>query len=556
MIDGRHIRPRDMGIRGEQLTTVNDKKHLMPLPAPFEDPASWPEIEEAKPEWRDTYYADLDGFIALDDFKRPQTKEEEDELVNKFLKGLEKLLNDEANKGMIQVLDLTMEYCAKCNTCSDACHLFVATDRNEIYRPTYRIDVLRRIIKGYINPPKGKLGRWKAKFTGADVDLNWETIMRLAESAYRCNLCRRCAQACPLALDNGSLAKEIRKIFSQEMDIAPKPVHNRGAKIQLQTGSSTGITRAAFLDTVEFLDEDLNELYPGNNYEVPIDKKGADILLIHNAGEYMAWPENPMAFEILFNEAGLSWTLSSDMIGYDNVNYGIWYDDKMARDIALQQIEAAKKLGVNRIVVGECGHAHKAISVVSDRFSPAKDRVPVESFLPMLRDLVLGGAYDLDPMRNDFAVTLHDPCNFVRQMGVVQPQRDIINAVVPKGRFMEMYPHGVDNYCCGGGSGFAIMNSMNFPAYRENISTRMKLKQVLDAFGPENIYNKDLVKYICAPCSNCKGTFREMLKYWGLTENYNFQYAGLVELVVNAMTKFDTPYFEWMRDDADEFSMM
>ena len=270
----------------------------------------------------------------------------------------------------------------------------------------------------------------------------------------------------------------------------------------------------------------------------------------------MAWPENPMAFEILFNEAGLSWTLSSDMIGYDNVNYGIWYDDKMARDIALQQIEAAKKLGVNRIVVGECGHAHKAISVVSDRFSPAKDRVPVESFLPMLRDLVLGGTYDLDPMRNDFAVTLHDPCNFVRQMGVVQPQRDIINAVVPKGRFMEMYPHGVDNYCCGGGSGFAIMNSMNFPAYRENISTRMKLKQVLDAFGPENIYNKDLVKYICAPCSNCTGTFREMLKYWGLTENYNFQYAGLVELVVNAMTKFDKPYFEWMRDDADEFSMM
>ncbi|MFR9293020.1 MAG: (Fe-S)-binding protein, partial [Peptococcus niger] len=301
---------------------------------------------------------------------------------------------------------------------------------------------------------------------------------------------------------------------------------------------------------------DLNDLYPGNNYEVPIDKKGADILLIHNAGEYMAWPENPMAFEILFNEAGLSWTLSSDMIGYDNVNYGIWYDDKMARDIALQQIEAAKKLGVNRIVVGECGHAHKAISVVSDRFSPAKDRVPVESFLPMLRDLVLGGTYDLDPMRNDFAVTLHDPCNFVRQMGVVQPQRDIINAVVPKGRFMEMYPHGVDNYCCGGGSGFAIMNSLNFPAYRENISTRMKLKQVLDAFGPENIYDKDLVKYICAPCSNCKGTFREMLKYWGLTENYNFQYAGLVELVVNAMTKFDTPYFEWMRDDADEFSMM
>lgn len=549
MIDGRKIRPRDMALRGQQLTTVDEKEHLMPLPAPFENPADWPEIQGPKPEWREDKYTDLDGFIALDGFQRPKTKAEEDVLVNKFLKGLEKLLNDEANKGMIQVLDLTMEYCAKCNTCSDACHLFVATDRNEIYRPTFRIDTLRRIIKGYINPPQGPLGKWRAKFVGADVELNWETVMRLGESAYRCNLCRRCAQACPLALDNGSLAKEIRKIFSQEMGIAPKPVHEKGAEIQLRTGSSTGITTAAFLDTVEFLDEDLNDLYPGNDYKTPIDKKGADILVIHNAGEFMAWPENPMAFEILFNEAGLDWTLSSDMMGYDNVNYGIWYDDKMAREIAIRQMEAARKLGVNRIVVGECGHAHKAMTVVSDRMMPGKDRIPVESFLPMLRDLVMSGVYDLDPSRNDFPVTLHDPCNFVRQMGVVQPQRDVIKAIVPEGRFKEMYPHGVDNYCCGGGSGFAIMNSYNFPAYRQHVSTRMKLKQVLDAFGPDLIYDSELPKYICAPCSNCKGTFREMLHYWGLTENYNFQYGGLVEMVVNAMTKFDVPYFEWLRDE-------
>ena len=297
MIDGRLIRPRDIAIRGEQLTQVLDNKHLMPLPAPFEDPATWPKYKELKQEWRDTYYAELDGVIALDNFKKPQTPEEEEELCNKFLKGLEKLVNDEANKGMIQVLDLTVEYCAKCNTCSDACHIFVATDRNEIYRPTWRIEVLRRLIKKYIN----KEGKLKAWFTGADVDLNWETVMRLGEDAYRCNLCRRCAQACPLGLDNGSLAREIRKIFSQELGIVPKPLCEKGSKLQLKTGSSTGITKPAFVDTVEFLDEDLNDLYPGHDYKTPIDKHGADILLIHNAGEFMAWPENPTAFTILFD---------------------------------------------------------------------------------------------------------------------------------------------------------------------------------------------------------------------------------------------------------------
>ena len=73
------------------------------------------------------------------------------------------------------------------------------------------------------------------------------------ELAYRCNLCRRCAQTCPLGLDNGTIAKEIRKIFSQEMGIAPRPLHESGTMKQLQTGSSSGITRPAFLDIIEFL---------------------------------------------------------------------------------------------------------------------------------------------------------------------------------------------------------------------------------------------------------------------------------------------------------------
>ena len=38
-----------------------------------------------------------------------------------------------------------------------------------------------------------------------------------------------------------------------------------------------------------------------------------------------------------------------------------------------------------------------------------------------------------------------------------------------------------------------------------------------------------------------------MLAHWGLTKNYNFQYGGLVELVVNAMTKFDEPFFEFLQ---------
>ncbi len=65
---------------------------------------------------------------------------------------------------------------------------------------------------------------------------------------------------------------------------------------------------------------------------------------------------------------------------------------------------------------------------------------------------------------------------------------------------MEMEPHGVDNYCCGGGSGFAVMGSRNFPDWRVHISGRMKLKQILEVFN--GVQDHSIRKYVCAPCSN------------------------------------------------------
>ena len=533
MINQKDLHPRDMGRSEEQLIKLDN---LMSLKAPYDEPGMEPPLTDPKPTWKEKYCASLDGYIGIDTLIRPQSKEEEDEFVQKFLKGLEKIFTD-ANNGALQPLLLSFEYCAKCNTCSDACHTFKASGNNELYRPIFRSEVLRKIVKKYFT----KSGQLLGGFVGADIDVNWETIARLGELSYRCNLCRRCAQTCPLGLDNSILAKEIRKIFSQEMGIAPSPIHSKGTVNQLKTGSSTGITKPVFLDTLEFLEEDIEEHY-GLKIKFPVDKKGADILLLHNAGEYMAWPENPIAFAILFEEAGLNWTLSSEMMGYDNVNYGLWYDDTQAKKIALQQMKAAKELGVRRIVIGECGHAHKASAVVSDRMSYGDDRVPVESCLPLLWDMVKNNRLKLDPSKNNFPVTLHDPCNVVRQMGIVQPQRNVLKAICPQ--FREMTPHGVDNYCCGGGSGFAIMNNMNFGEFRNKVSARMKFDQILGAFQ-DTIEDPSIVKYVCAPCSNCKGTIRDILEYYSATSKFNVQYGGLVELMVNALVSMKKPFLEF-----------
>ena len=71
---------------------------------------------------------------------------------------------------------------------------------------------------------------------GEHIDLNAATLGRLLESAYRCTLCRRCAQACPMGVDNALLTREIRKLFSMEMGIAPIEIHEKGSMLQLRTG--------------------------------------------------------------------------------------------------------------------------------------------------------------------------------------------------------------------------------------------------------------------------------------------------------------------------------
>jgi len=530
----KRIKVEDISKSSGQLTQL-DPKNFMELPFPYNKPEEYPPLKQLTEEVRGKFESDLDGHLAVKILK-PESKEEEERLVNQFLDGLKKLLTKENNWTFLMPLTLSLEYCAKCQTCNDACPIYVASGKEDIYRPTFRAEVLRKIVNKYVK----KQGQFLAKFSGNDIELNWKTVARLAELAYRCTLCRRCAQTCPVGVDNGLITHELRKLFSQEMGIAPEEIHAKGTVQHLEKGSSTGMIQQAFVDTLEFLEDDVEEKI-GRKIKFPIDKKGAEILLIHNAGEYRSWPENPEAFAIIFEAAGVDWTLSSEVVGYDAVNYGLWYDDVQLARVALKHAQIAKELGVKKIVVGECGHAHKAISVIADRVLNEELNIPRESCMPILEDIVMNDKIKLDPSKNDFPVTLHDPCNMVRLMGVVEPQRRILRKIAPK--FREMHPHGTENYCCGGGSGFAIMPSVNFPDWRSGISGRMKWKQILDAFQDE--IDPETYKMVCAPCSNCKGGIRDLIEYYDGWEKTGISYTGLVEFIVNAMVDIMEPFIEW-----------
>ncbi|MBN1588388.1 MAG: (Fe-S)-binding protein [Pirellulales bacterium] len=531
----KRSRVEDIGRRGDELLASVGPEDLGPLPPPYDKPEDRPAWKEMNDKAKDRVVCNLDGVVALS-LPKPKDAAEEEEYVEKFLSGLKKLLEPQNNWTFLEPLLLSLEYCVKCQTCNDACPVFAASGGKDIYRPTYRSEVWRRLVYKYVKPH----GKRFARFIHGDIDLNWTTITRLYELCYRCTLCRRCAQACPIGVDNGLITHELRKLFSQELGWAPKELHEKGTMLQLEVGSSTGMNPAVVKDNLEFIDEDMTEL-TGIDVKTPWDKENAEVLLIHNAGEVLAWPENPGAFAIILNAAGINWTLSSDEIGYDGVNYGLFYDDFQLARIALKHVQTAKKLKVKKIIMGECGHQHKAMMTISDRILTGDMSIPRESCLTLLEKIVFSGKIKFDPSKNDFPVTLHDPCNIVRNLGIVEPQRRILRYLCPQ--FREMEPHGVDNYCCGGGSGLAVMSGNNFADWRVSLGGQVKFKQILDAFADQP--GPDVKKYVCAPCSNCKGQIRDILQYYKALDKSGITYGGLVELIVNAMVDVKEPFIHW-----------
>ena len=156
-----------------------------------------------------------------------------------------------------------------------------------------------------------------------------------------------------------------------------------------------------------------------------MDEKGADILLLHNAGEFIAWPENVEAFAIILHAAGVAWTLSTETAGYDSINYGFWYDDFQFARVAVTPMPTSAGIarrsedlprGMRPCPQGR-DRGRRPLS------SRAISSSPGRAALPLLEEIVMSGQIKLDPSRNNFPVTLHDPCNMVRPMGIVEPQR-------------------------------------------------------------------------------------------------------------------------------------
>jgi len=442
----------------------------------------------------------LDGYRALSN--KPEDYE-------KAAKNIYDLLKNQFRR-KYRIIKTSLDLCTRCGICTTQCFLYETTGE-EIYNPIYRINLLRKLIherksRFYSIFHRGRKNK--------DNMITAEELHALAENIYRCNMCRRCSMACPFKVDNALIVREVRDLLSR-LNIAPRDLHEYGALRQLKYDAVISMNKAAFLDIVKFMEEEIKEKR-GFKIEIPVDKKGAEYLLLNVASDYIRILEDVMGIIEVLDYLGVDYTLSTEF--NDASNYGVFYNDDYLAQIIRRHIEVAKKLEVKKIVVGECGHATLSLRVFKDVVPEARE-FEVISVLELVDEYLRRGKLNLDPSKNRELVTYHDPCFLTRIIGLIEEPRRLLKASVLN--FVEMEPNREYNYCCGGGGGIAVMYSNNFLEWRMKVSGRKKVEQI----------EKTGAKIVATACSNCKRQLKDLAFHY----KAKWEVYGVLRLVANAL---------------------
>ncbi|MFZ5632345.1 MAG: sulfate reduction electron transfer complex DsrMKJOP subunit DsrK [Bacillota bacterium] len=407
---------------------------------------------------------------------------------------------------------MAMESCVKCGACAENCHTYLGTkDPNNI--PTNRAELIRKIYKRYFTLE----GRWFGKLVGAE-DISLDVIEQWYSYFYQCSECRRCARACPFGIDTCEVTFVGRQILHW-LGIVPKLHASVGAAME-RTGNHTGLPKPGITDTLEFLSEEIMDEF-GVDAPFPVDKEGADIMYIPSSADFLQNAYTLMGAAMFFTYIGANWTIPSTVT--EAGNFGLLFDQRFTqRHNVMRLLDAAQKLGVKKIVWGECGHGWRAAKMYIPTLADRPVRWPITHLHDEVAYYIRTNQLKLDPTRNDRPVTLHDPCNYARACGLVENLRTVIKASVAD--FREMTPNREWTFCCGGGSAILFDDP---EMYQRRIQLSAKKAELVRATGVGA--NGDGI--LCAPCSICKAQLYPMVEEHKL----GVEVKGLIDLLGKAL---------------------
>jgi Fe-S oxidoreductase len=392
--------------------------------------------------------------------------------------------------------------CVHCGLCADAC-LFYTETGDPRYTPIYKLEPMRKVWRQeytFWGKLAAKLGLSKP-LTEEDL-ANWEELIYDG-----CSLCARCTLICPVGID---LVYMIRKEREGMVASGYAPDDLKGAAERaVKIGSPMGVTKDTLLAALRHAEKE-------GGVELPLDRPGVDYMALLSSMEIMNFPEYMVGLASIFEQAGVSWTISTD--AYEATNSGIQIgDSKVAAQLVQRVVDAAEKLGVKYVISPECGHAYTAIRWEGPNLIGREFPFKVIHILELLDELRRDGKLKTEG-HVDERLTFHDPCQLVRRGGVVEQPRSLLGMVATD--YVEMADHGVMNWCCGGGGGV----SANERAEPLRAKVFQRKKRQLEGLG---------IQTLVTSCANCRIVLED-----GLEENEmeaDIEVVGLTELLADRL---------------------
>lgn len=379
--------------------------------------------------------------------------------------------------------------CVRCGLCADSCHYF-RSEPIAANIPAFKLEQIAAVFRGHFaaGPTTLRRQRLDRHVAGAWVDAVFG----------RCTMCGRCSLNCAVGINLPAVFRAARAAV-HAMGLVPADLQAT-VDVALQTGNNMGVSRQDWLETVAWIEEELQAELGDPTARIPVDKPGARVLFTVNPREPKFFPLTLQASAKVFHLAGEEWTLPSD--GWDLTNYGLFNGSaEQAGRLNRNLIEAMARLKCERLVIGECGHGFASARWEGPEWQQQGYPFPVQSVLELYDEYVRQGRLRIDRARIHDRVTLHDPCNLVRHGGIVEPQRNVLRAATSD--FVEMAEHGIENFCCGGGGGALAMGAYK---QRRLQAGGVKAEQI----------RKTGARIVVAPCHNCIDQLMELNKEYRL----------------------------------------
>jgi Fe-S oxidoreductase len=396
-----------------------------------------------------------------------------------------------------------LEACTRCGVCADACHFYQAAGNPE-YAPVWKMEMLRRAYEQRFTVT----GRLRTAL-GLQKPITDDDLRRWSLIVYEaCTLCNKCAMVCPMGIQMGPLIHNVRAGLAAA-GVVPQDLVDAARK-QEDIGSPLGVTDEAWRERLDWIAEEWE-------VDIPVDKAGADTLVVFTSIELMKFPDNLAAIAAILNKAGENWTVSTK--GREVVNFGYFEaDDALTRLFLSRVFDAAQALGVTRIMVSECGHAYDAFRWTAANIMKVPRGIEVTHIVRVMYDLWKSGRIKLKPgAYNEIPLTFHDSCKIQRRGGHIKEPRELLKHLAPQS-FREMDPCREQALCCGGGGGVISIQEadpLRFAVFG------MKIDQMKEIGA----------KSVCMVCSNCRLQFTEGVAHF----NSDVKVHGLSEMVAQAL---------------------